>query len=380
MARNSNDRKSFRSGSKRLSPQARRDVLIGAIAIIGLFLVGAAFSLASNDFAFSSRSLFANVFSAFSADPSISFVRNPNSPNGSIVAGRSQVLAVFDIQTRNINQSATIASVPVSIFASGDTNRFQLSGFSMNYQYCLPKGNIYAYGYQYGQGGVLCRDMSLSPSSVTQDGGGYHLAFTSGIPLYAGQVTSTLTLVATATYSSFRIPTFASVQASIASGVVATSTQCGMLYYGYRNRYGYSFCRPIAPAVETYLGSGNRLMVVLPYGYARRPSVPATPADNGAGGQTSTTSAGIHAVATGASTVEVRWTFPAGAVGYTLYRSLNPSVSVEDENTVEVSVGRNEVATIDTVPSAGTYYYKIVFLGSRKMIPRVATTGPVSVQ
>src|SRR3989344_8200417 len=233
---------------------------VSIFALGGLFLAGGSFLATSGDLAYSSQSLLSAVISALTPGSSIVISRNYSTPIGSIIPGRSQTLAVFDLTPKNITQYATIQSLPVQLSLTGSLAGFEARDFSIDYNYCLPSSStIPGYGYK----GGYCSTVHATPSSVVRDANSYRLMFTQTLPVYPNQTSANIVVKATPYYTGpdATQKKIAYVTARAIAPVVAKSTECRTIYYGYKNRYGYTKCVPSYPGVNVSLGYGNKLTV-----------------------------------------------------------------------------------------------------------------------
>ncbi len=253
-----------------------------AAAFLGLAALFGSFALASADFAYGSQSALAAAVGLFDWNSSISISRNTNSPSGSIIPGRSQVLAVFDVKGRGLSGVAHITKLPVLVSTFFSGSLINMDNFYLAYKYCVPKGNIYAYGYKYGYSGLFCGSTSFLPSSVTKIGSGYEISFSNiDLPVYSDQTSAIITIAGNAYYGSGdrNGKTVAKLQARIPSGGVAQVNACKTIRYGFKNRYGYVKCYPNQISANTWLAFGNILSVTRSYGYytTGKPTDPSRP-------------------------------------------------------------------------------------------------------
>ncbi len=245
------------------------------LLVIGFVLGGGSFFLAANNFSIDGVSLLSAAFGAFSRAPSVTISRSINSPTGTIVPGRSQVLAVFDAKVQNVGSYAVLRNLPIQIAVGDVPQDVELSNFFAEYRFCVPKGNIFNYGYRYGYGGLYCRSISENLTPLGQQSSLYKLAFNQDLPLYAGQVSSLITISATARYvNSVRRGALARIRAGITDGATVQAESCQSHRYGYGFRfgrygylYGYVRCNPVIVPVRLRSNIGNTLFLSRPYGY-----------------------------------------------------------------------------------------------------------------
>ncbi len=250
---------------------------ISLFVLGGFLLLGGSFFMASGEFAFGAESLLGTVLEAFSTGPSVSIVRNTNSPSNTIVPGRSQVLAVFDVKQKNTKGFSVLSNIPVQVLLSDNAKALVIKDFVLNYQYCLPKGNIYAYGYKYGYAGTYCKTLTVAPTSVNRIDNSYTVKFAQELPVYGDQTSAVLTVTGSSYYmappKTFKYP--ARVQAKIVDGATFKTNKCRTVYYGYQNKYSYNLCTPAYPRPNISLARGNILPVSRQYGYGY--ATPTTP-------------------------------------------------------------------------------------------------------
>src|SRR5207244_1413099 len=106
--------------------------------------------------------LLGSVFSFFSG-PSVSISRNTNSPSGIIKPGRGQILAVFDVKPQQVTNLSFLTKLDFHVPIEGDQTNLKIVNFSLIYQVCQPRGDIYGYGYLYGYGSVFCQNYAAAP-------------------------------------------------------------------------------------------------------------------------------------------------------------------------------------------------------------------------
>lgn len=266
---------------------------IGSAVFLGLVVLFGSFAAASNDFAFGSQSLLAAAISVFQSQPSLLISKNTNSPSGTIIPGRSQVFAVFDVKGQRLTQAGRITTLPIFISKFNAQNLdIDVNSVVVNYRYCLPKGNIYAYGYKYGYNGEYCVTQSVYPgsSAIVKSTLGYQLTFTElNLPVYPDQTSALLTISGIANYTNATSSgRSARIQVKVLNGVVAQSTSCKIVYYGYFKgkskvtRYGYTKCVRTSLATNLWVAYGNILTVLKSYGYSylSRPQTGVVPIPN----------------------------------------------------------------------------------------------------
>jgi hypothetical protein len=260
--------------STKKAPHGNRKHIIIA-GSLGIVVAAGIFMLSANIVSFNpDSSVAAALMSVFGNgnNGKVTLTRNVNSPSGSVIPNRSQVLAVYDVNAQNVTQKSTIdqLSLDVPIIGSPDA---AIQNFMLNYSYCLPKGNIYGYGYRFGYSGLLCRSVAVAPTSVTRGTLGYKVQFSqTNLPVTPGQTSAVLTVIAYPYYSSSHASLVAARIQAIITQTSGSTSSCKVIHYGYKNKYGYSKCSPMNWNQPSNV-SGNILTLSLNYGYGYKPVV-----------------------------------------------------------------------------------------------------------
>jgi hypothetical protein len=275
------------------------------LAIVGaVLLLTSSFLTASGDIDIDAPFGLAAVASSLMGKTTMVITKNVNSPSGTIVPGRSQGLAVFDIKANNLSQKALLERTVVNVAVSGDAS-LTLNNFVLDYRFCVPAGNIYAYGYQYSYQGMFCRSASAWPVSAVRVGNMYTVTFAPQFVIYPGQTVSNLMLSG---YAYYPLPstskTIAKVRASLQRGSTAVQTStCTNWRYGYAYRYSYTTCRAVGISATVSSALGNHLSVLRTYGYGYTTTTNTTTnTTNSSPGSSGTSDSTVTPEASGTST------------------------------------------------------------------------------
>lgn len=247
---------------KKKSLGRRFDMRVGGALLVAVLIAGGSFAVASGQISGSPSNLLAAVFYSWSAKPMVAIYRSSNSPSGTITTGTSRTLAIFDVYSKNVSNWATLQSltIDISIYGSSGKN-LNATNFTVMYQYCIPSGVTYGYGYKGGS----CASVPIWVNSASRTASGYRLVLYSGTPIYP-QASGQLYVRANLAYNlGGSAGDTSQLRASIVSGT-AMGDQCrayGWIPSSYS--YGYSQCVPIQANVLT--GSGSSLNVQRSYGY-----------------------------------------------------------------------------------------------------------------
>ena len=241
---------------------------IAVLAVAAVVLVGGSFALASGSIIESSNSLFASVSASISGKPIVFIGRDGASPKGNIPMGKNSALAIYDISARNVTHWATLKYVSIrTIITSAPDAPLSLSDITMSYNYCIPTGATYGYGYKSGG----CGTIKVVPSSVTKTGNDYVVNFNGTIPVYPQQSYGAFTIYATPMYAYTATAKRAQVanarlQVRVVSAI-ASGDQCKWTSNPSTHAYGYTGCIAQDAIINIQAGFGNLLTVVRPYGY-----------------------------------------------------------------------------------------------------------------
>src|SRR3989344_5862714 len=169
----------------------RKTLRKGGLALGAFALVLGSFAFASAQFTGSPGALFAAVASSINGKPLIAITRNVNSPSGTITPGRPQVLGTFDVRTKNVSNFATLKTITVRVTLSGTgAKTLNVENFNLNYNYCVPSGISYGYGYP----GGLCGMIRLPIVAQKRIGNTYALTFNQPVQVYPVQSSGVFTL------------------------------------------------------------------------------------------------------------------------------------------------------------------------------------------
>lgn len=249
-------------------PKRPRSFRIAFLALGALVLVGGAFAFASGPILDEGNSLLASAAAAITGRPTILIGRDGASPAGNIPMGNNDTLAIFDIAVKRVTHWATVRYVSVYATISAEpSSPLSLSNIALTYQYCIPKGVTYGYGYTGGG----CNSMRISPSSVSKEGSNYVLGFSGAIPIYPQQIYGAFSISAVPTYAYTGRTQHANVgnarlQVKI-TGATASGDQCKWTWNSASYGYGYTGCVAYNAIVNFQAPYGNRLTVIRPYGY-----------------------------------------------------------------------------------------------------------------
>jgi|GEM_PF-1988730 hypothetical protein len=260
-------KKSTPKGSRRKSTKSKVTSYVIATIAAGV-LVGGSFALASGSLIQSGNSLLASVAVAITGKPTVMIGRDASSPSGNIQMGSYDALAIFDISARNVTHWATVNYVPIQIaIRAAPSSPLTLSNIRITYNYCIPPGTLYGYGYRSSG----CANVQLFPNSVTQNGSTYMLTLPGGIPIYPEESSGTFTVYATPSYAFTGNATRpqsgnANLQVTITT-VSASGDQCQWTWIPSSASYGYANCVAAGAIINIWSGQGNVLTVIRPYGY-----------------------------------------------------------------------------------------------------------------
>lgn len=244
----------------------RKLFVAGALAMV---LVVGSFTIASGSIIETGNSLIQSAAAALTGRPMIIIKRDDNAPAASTIQmGSSNALAMFDISVVNATHWATLRSLPMTIQITGAANSpLSLKDISMQYQYCIPSGALYGYGYRSNG----CGHVTITPTAVSKSGNMYIVTFNTGLYIYPQQTSGIFTVFATPMYgytgSVLRSNSGnASLQVRILSANAAAD-QCQWTYSGSSHSYGYTGCVSSNAIINIQSGAGALLTVKRPYGY-----------------------------------------------------------------------------------------------------------------
>jgi hypothetical protein len=257
-----------RGGRNAGSQWLSKPVIAGVAAVL---LVGGSFALASGSVVDTGSSLLAAVTTAISGRPTVLIGVSGTSPSGTIRMLSNSVIAVYDIASKNATHGAAVKYVSLQTTISQQVARLSFGNVVMRYDYCIPRGSKYGYGYV-SRG---CGSMTLYPSSVQQVGNDYVISFNSTIPVYPQQTKGTLTLSATPryTYTGTAVnknATNATFRVKL-TGSGASGDLCRWGYNPILRAYGYVGCVSYPAIINIYAPYSNQLTVQRAYGYGYLP-------------------------------------------------------------------------------------------------------------
>ncbi|OGZ57201.1 MAG: hypothetical protein A3G60_01690 [Candidatus Ryanbacteria bacterium RIFCSPLOWO2_12_FULL_47_9c] len=233
-----------------------------ALILAALVLIGGSFTVASASFTGSPGSLLAGVFSIFDSSPLIKMSRNVNSPSGSVISGKTQVIGTFDVQTQNVTNFATLRTLTAQFALSGKgAKEFNLEDFTLSYRYCIPPGISYGYGYRGGS----CGTIKMPVTSAERKSNLYTVTSRQALPVYPVQSSGVLTMSAKPVYTGQEKSESGKSWLRVSVKGEGSGDKCNKIYYGYNNRYGYTKC--IAEKARVTSAKGNWLTMTRPYGY-----------------------------------------------------------------------------------------------------------------
>jgi hypothetical protein len=275
------------------------------VALAGLVLFGGTFAFASGAIVDSGSSLFASAVAAFSGRPVIVISRDSYSASGNALMGYFTNLATFDISAKNVTHWATVNYVSTQVtISSTSAAPLTLSNVTMVYEYCIPPGESYGYGWRSNG----CASIKVNPSSLTKFGNGYTANFTGSIPVYPQQSYGAFTISAIPTYAyTGSAKNAAAINAKLVVSLRAVSAvgdQCQWAYNGLSRSYGYTNCAYPKAIIDIQTRNGNSRTIVRSYGYGYYPPVSASGAESASIDQSSLASTGIVTLTGSASNVQ----------------------------------------------------------------------------
>lgn len=199
--------------------------------------------------------------------PSVTISKNVNSPSGQIISGRSQIFGVFDLKSTSFSKG-DISRIHFSVDKAG-SGVINVNNFFVEYKYCLPKGNIYKYGYKYGYSGTYCQNYSGKVSVVPMNGGYDLVLNNANWPVYSDATSATITVGGTPTYTNSKNNEVAQIKVGVYKDLVLNTKKCSEIRYGYRGKYGYTKCTPVQPKVNVSNAVTPWIKIVRPYGYSK---------------------------------------------------------------------------------------------------------------
>jgi hypothetical protein len=152
-----------------------------ALVAVAVVIVGGSFYMASGSLT-NPGSLLASALSAITGKPTVFIGKDGGSPAGSVKAGTDQILAIFDISSKNTTNWVTLHSEGFKITITSSTaSPITVVGLVVSYKYCVSANATYGYGWK---GGNCSGAKVLAPASVVKDGDGYSATYYSDTPIY----------------------------------------------------------------------------------------------------------------------------------------------------------------------------------------------------